>query len=116
MDRYIYTHKIYLFLCFFRVHFIFIYSGTLASNGQKFDASRDRGRPFQFVIGIGKVIKVKRFHNRKNRKHAILFCFLVPNTHISILFVPFCVSFVINFFLVCSYYNYDRDGMKVLLQ
>ena len=33
-------------------------SGTLASNGQKFDASRDRGRPFRFVIGIGKVIRV----------------------------------------------------------
>ena len=33
------------------------HSGTLASNGQKFDASRDRGRPFQFVIGIGQVIK-----------------------------------------------------------
>ena len=33
-------------------------SGTLASNGQKFDASRDRGRPFQFQIGIGKVIRV----------------------------------------------------------
>ena len=37
----------------------FIYSGTLASNGQKFDASRDRGRPFQFTIGIGKVIRVR---------------------------------------------------------
>lgn len=33
------------------------YHGTLASNGQKFDASRDRGRPFQFTIGIGQVIK-----------------------------------------------------------
>ncbi|KAL7496052.1 hypothetical protein ACHAWT_004350 [Skeletonema menzelii] len=33
------------------------YHGTLASNGQKFDASRDRGRPFQFTIGIGQVIQ-----------------------------------------------------------
>lgn len=32
-------------------------SGTLASNGQKFDASRDRGRPFQFTIGVGQVIR-----------------------------------------------------------
>lgn len=33
------------------------HSGTLAANGQKFDASRDRGRPFQFTIGIGQVIR-----------------------------------------------------------
>ena len=33
------------------------YSGTLAYNGTKFDASRDRGRPFQFTIGIGQVIR-----------------------------------------------------------
>ncbi|KAL3816134.1 hypothetical protein ACHAXA_011631 [Cyclostephanos tholiformis] len=33
------------------------YHGTLASNGKKFDASRDRGRPFQFTIGIGQVIR-----------------------------------------------------------
>jgi len=33
------------------------YHGTLAANGQKFDASRDRGRPFQFTIGVGKVIR-----------------------------------------------------------
>eukprot|EP00563_Minutocellus_polymorphus_P018788 CAMPEP_0197716500 /NCGR_PEP_ID=MMETSP1434-20131217/1375_1 /TAXON_ID=265543 /ORGANISM="Minutocellus polymorphus, Strain CCMP3303" /LENGTH=109 /DNA_ID=CAMNT_0043300873 /DNA_START=57 /DNA_END=386 /DNA_ORIENTATION=+ len=33
------------------------YVGTLASNGNKFDASRDRGRPFSFTIGVGQVIK-----------------------------------------------------------
>ena len=33
------------------------YIGTLASNGEQFDASRKKGRPFQFTIGIGRVIK-----------------------------------------------------------
>lgn len=33
------------------------YVGTLASNGSKFDSSRDKNRPFQFVIGIGQVIR-----------------------------------------------------------
>jgi FK506-binding protein 1 len=34
-----------------------LYSGTLASNGQKFDSSIDKGRPFVFEIGIGRVIR-----------------------------------------------------------
>ncbi|KAI0536072.1 hypothetical protein GGR58DRAFT_476516 [Xylaria digitata] len=33
------------------------YRGTLASNGNKFDASYDRGKPFSFQLGAGRVIK-----------------------------------------------------------
>ncbi|KAJ0420079.1 peptidyl-prolyl cis-trans isomerase [Aspergillus carlsbadensis] len=33
------------------------YVGTLASDGSKFDSSRDRGDPFVTQIGVGKVIR-----------------------------------------------------------
>ncbi|CAH0048161.1 unnamed protein product [Clonostachys solani] len=33
------------------------YRGTLASNGEKFDASYDRGRPLSFKLGAGQVIQ-----------------------------------------------------------
>ncbi len=33
------------------------YTGTLKSNGQKFDSSLDRGKPFVTQIGVGRVIQ-----------------------------------------------------------
>jgi FK506-binding protein 1 len=33
------------------------YTGTLADGGKQFDSSVTRGKPFQFIIGIGQVIQ-----------------------------------------------------------
>ena len=50
--------------------------GTLADTGDKFDSSRDRGREFNFSLGVGQVIKAwdVGFASMKKGERAMLTC------------------------------------------